>query len=649
MRILKPFLLVFFWYSIVPVYAQTDSLVKALELCKEDTIKLKILTDLNWEYLGTNLNKAQECAQQELELAQQINNQKYIAQAYNDFGIVCIKKSNFKEGLTWHKKALEIRLSLNNQLDIASSYSKLGYCYSELDLYGLALQNQLLALKIYRQLNDKVKTAYTLNNLCYLYTNLFNWDKEIELANQAYSIGLELNDETIKAVALNNIGSAFEKKKDYKSAIRYKLIALKAFEKLEDSVSMATMMNNIGYYYRNMNLDIEAEKYYVPGLKIATKLNDKNSMAIFYSNLGALNIDKGNYTLANEYLLKAEQLCKSQSVLSTLIPVYKSLGDLNALQGNGKQAKEYYNNYSSLKDSLFSSDMAKQFSTMQTRYETNEKEAANKLLQTENEVTKLELKRSNVIKWSLIVGVVLLILLFTLFYQNYSYKQKQQLHAERLLQQQLRSQAVLEAEEKERQRIARDLHDGLGQRLSATKLNIAGLKPLIQNHAQDQELLFGNALSLLDESVKEVRSISHNLLSNGLIKLGLISAVKEFVNQINTPAGLKINLETIGLEERLDPTIENVLYRVLQEIVNNIIKHAHATQVSIQFIKHEGELSLLVEDNGVGFNPILVRQKDDGIGLKNIETRIAYIGGNVFFDSTPGKGTTVSIEVPLSI
>ncbi|OYU97569.1 MAG: hypothetical protein CFE21_04550 [Bacteroidetes bacterium B1(2017)] len=649
MRILKPLLFVCIWFSFAPVWAQTDSLVKALESCKVDTIKLKLLTDLNWEYLGTNLAKSQEYAEQELELAQQINNKTYIAQAYNDFGIVCIKKSNFKEGLNWHKKALEIRLTLYNPLDIASSYSKIGYCYSELDLYGLALQNQLLALKIYRQLNDKVKTAFTLNNLCYLYTNLYNWDKEIELANQAYSIGLELNDENIKAVALNNIGSAFEKKKDYKSAIRYKLIALKAFEKLEDSTSMATMMNNVGYYYRNMGKDQEAEKYYVTGLKIADKLNDKNSMAIFYSNIGALNIDKGNYSLANEYLLKAEQLCLSQSVFSTLIPVYKALGDLNALQGKGKKAREYYDIYSQLKDSLFSNDMAKQFSSMQTRYETNEKEAANKLLQTENELTKLELKRSNIIKWSLIVGLVLIILLFTLFYQNYTFKQKQLLDAERLQQQQMRSQAVLEAEEKERQRIARDLHDGLGQRLSATKLNIAGLMPLIQNHTPDQELLLGNALNLLDESVKEVRSISHNLLSNGLIKLGLISAVKEFVNQINTPAGLKINLETIGLEERLDPTIENVLYRVLQEIVNNIIKHAFATQVSIQIIKHEGELSLLVEDNGIGFNPILVRQNETGIGLKNIETRIEYIGGNVFFDSTPGKGTTVSIEVPLSI
>jgi signal transduction histidine kinase len=510
----------------------------------------------------------------------------------------------------------------------------------------LALQNQLLALRIYKQVNDKVKIAFTLNNLCYLYTCLFNWDKEIELANQAFAIGKELNDETIKAVALNNIGSAFEKKKDFKSAIKYKKIALKGFEQIGDSTSMASMMNNIGYYYRNMGLDQEAEKYYLPGLEISSRLNDKNSMAIFYSNLGALNIDKGNYSLALNYLQKAEELCKSQFVLSTLILVYKSKGDLFALQGKGRTAKEYYNLFAELKDSLFNSDLATQISTLQTRYETNEKEASNKLLQSENELTKTELKQSNNIKWGLSIGILMLALLFVLVYKNTTYKQKLLLESERNKEQKLRAQAVLEAEEKERQRIARDLHDGLGQRLSATKLNIAGIKPFIQNQSPEQELLLGNALNLLDESVKEVRSISHNLLSNGLIKLGLVNAVREFVNQINIPSGLKINLETIGLNERLDITTENVLYRVLQEIVNNIIKHANATQVSIQLIKHDHELSLMVEDNGVGFDAIKAQSQESGIGLKNIETRIAYIGGTVFFDSTQGKGTTVNIEVP---
>ncbi|MBP7510334.1 MAG: sensor histidine kinase [Bacteroidia bacterium] len=641
------FLFLFICYAFINSNAQVDSLENELNNCKIDTIKLQLLTDLNWLYLSTDLEKAKKFAETELALAKQINSQKFIAQAYNDLGIVCIKKSQFKDALEWHQKALRIRLTLSSKLDIASSYSKIGYCLSELDYYGLALKNQLVALKIYRELNDKVKIAYTINNLCYLYTALSQWDKEIELAKQAYAIGKELNDPTITAVALNNIGSSFEKKQNFLQAIQYKKIALQEFIKLNDSSSMASMMNNLGYYYRQLNKNTEAAYYYNKGKLIAKQVNDLNSLAMFYSNLGSLYIDLKNFDLAQENLSLAEELCKKQAILSTLIPVYKSFGNLHAFKGNGVLAVKYYDQYASLKDSLFNSDLTKQFSEMQTRFETNEKEAQNQVLLVENNLTKSELQRSNATKWALGISLLLIVLVFFIFYQNHNFKQKQLLQSERLQQQQQNAQAILAAEEKERQRIARDLHDGLGQRLSATKLNVSGLQSLIQSNQPQQETLFKNALTLLDQSVKDVRGISHNLLSHGLLKAGLPSALKEFVEQIKTPDGFKINLEIIGLENRLESSIENVLYRVLQEIVNNIMKHANASLINIQLIKHQNELSLMVEDNGIGFNLDEILTSGKGIGLKNIESRISLINGKVFFDSFPSNGTTVIIEIPL--
>jgi two-component system, NarL family, sensor kinase len=629
------------------VYSQIETLEKALKESQTDTARLQILTDLNWEYLSVDLEKAKKVAEEELTLAETVQSERFIAQAYNDLALVEIKNNRFKEGLALNQKALEIRVKIGNKLDLASSYSKIGYCYSELDLYGEALKNQLLALEIYKELGDKIKVATTLNNLCYLYSAIYDWDNNIKLANQAYQIGKEMNNPTIIAVAVNNIGSSFEKKNDFKSAVLYKLIALKEFEKLQDSVSMATMMNNIGYYYRNMGQNKEAANYYNSGLNIAIRQNDINSIAIFYSNLGALNIDLGNYVLAESFLLKSKNICLNQSIISTLIPVYKSLGDLYALTGKGLLAKENYSLYASIKDSLFNSDLVNQFSEMQTRYETNEKEAKNLLLQKENQVNKAELSRSNIIKWLLVIAICFLFSIFYLVFQKNKLKQQKIIAAERITQQQILSKSVLDAEEKERQRIARDLHDGLGQRLSATKLNISGLQSLLNNPSIEQDLLLKNASTLIDESVKDVRSISHNLLSNGLLKSGLVTAIREFVNQLNHPNGIKINLEIIGLEKRLEFTLENVLYRVLQEVINNIIKHSKARQVNIQIIKHDSELSMVIEDDGIGFdiNQILLEKK--GIGLKNIESRIEFVNGKVFFDSYPGKGTTVNFEVPL--
>ncbi len=628
-------------------YSQIDSLEKLLKTNIHDTIRLQILTDLNWEYLQSDLNKAEQYAKDEFELASSIHHPRFIAQAYNDFGIVCIKRSEFKKGLNWHQKALKIRLELKNPLDIASSYSKIGYCYSEMDYFGLALNNQLKALEIYKSINDKGKTAYTLNNICFLYTALYNWDKVIELAKQSYSIADELGDDYTKAVALNNIGSSFEEKRDYLSAIKYKLKALEIFKLTGDSNSMASMMNNIGYYYRNLNQDDKAESYYLPGLELSSRINDKNSMALFHSNLGALYTDKKKFAKSIYHLKKAEEIATSQELPSTLIPVYKHLGDYYVETGNAQKAKESYDTYTYLKDSLFNSKLTEQFSEMQTKYETTEKENQNQILQKENEINQVQLNRSRTIQWILFIGIIFISLIFYLLYSNYKIKQKQKLNETLLSQEQIRAKAVLEAEEKERLRIARDLHDGLGQRLSAAKLNISSLHQSIQTKNNQQELFLTNAIQLLDESVKDVRSISHNLLANGLIKSGLVSAVREFINQINSTNSLKINIETVGLEDRLDPIQENVLYRVLQEVVNNIIKHAQANEVNIQFIRHENELNLLIEDNGIGFN-LQEAQEKGGIGLKNIQSRIEYINGKVDFDSFPNKGTTVNIEIPLT-
>jgi signal transduction histidine kinase len=222
------------------------------------------------------------------------------------------------------------------------------------------------------------------------------------------------------------------------------------------------------------------------------------------------------------------------------------------------------------------------------------------------------------------------------------------LAAEMLKQQELRSKAVIEAEEKERIRIARELHDGIGQQLSAAKLNISGLKAAIKTTDPAEVTMLQNALDLLDESVKEVRTVSHSMMPNALIKSGLVSAVREFIHKISTSGNLKMNLEIIGLKERMEAQVENILFRVLQEVVNNIIKHAKASEVSIQFIKHEKELTILVEDNGIGFDVGKeLNVTDAGIGLKNIASRVAFLNGEVIFDSYPGKGTTVTIEIPL--
>ncbi|MCY1526893.1 Oxygen sensor histidine kinase NreB [compost metagenome] len=222
-------------------------------------------------------------------------------------------------------------------------------------------------------------------------------------------------------------------------------------------------------------------------------------------------------------------------------------------------------------------------------------------------------------------------------------KAKSQLQEEINKQQDLAARAVLDAEERERRRIAGDLHDGVGQMLSAALLNLNLLfKRLDLNEENSRQAT--HSLSLVNDCYDEMRSISHQMMPNALIKAGLASAVKEFLNKIDSNI-LKINLEVIGLNQRLDEQTETVIYRVIQETVNNVIKHAEASKLNISLIKDEEGITVTIEDNGKGFDKSKGNLKA-GIGITNMLSRVAFLKGTLDIDTAPGKGTLVAIHLP---
>ena len=214
---------------------------------------------------------------------------------------------------------------------------------------------------------------------------------------------------------------------------------------------------------------------------------------------------------------------------------------------------------------------------------------------------------------------------------------------EKNLVQQQRTQAVLEAEERERIRIARDLHDGIGQTLAAARMTLGNF--MSQKRIESPEI--HSSLDLLEDSIKEIREISHNMMPSSLTKFGLSSALKQFTNKVNAAGKLEIELQIVGFKERFDEKIELMLYRIIQEIISNIIRHAEAKRVNIELVRHDDELILIIEDDGRGFDT--ANTENHGIGLKNIATRVEYLNGNVNFDSSIGRGTSVVIEIPLNL
>jgi signal transduction histidine kinase len=230
-------------------------------------------------------------------------------------------------------------------------------------------------------------------------------------------------------------------------------------------------------------------------------------------------------------------------------------------------------------------------------------------------------------------------------YSRYRLKQVAALQSAVLRQQDIATRDIIQAGEKERKRIATDLHDGVGQLFSAVRMNLSSLmERIVLTHA-DEQALAEKTLAMVDESCREVRTIAHQMMPDILLKTGLVPAIKDFANKIDSQH-LKINLEAYGLEERLDNNMEIVLYRVVQECINNVTKHSKASRLDINLTREGRDISVTIEDNGVGFN-MADKMKFEGIGLRNIATRVKYLKGSVEVSSDQNKGTLVAIYIPL--
>jgi signal transduction histidine kinase len=205
--------------------------------------------------------------------------------------------------------------------------------------------------------------------------------------------------------------------------------------------------------------------------------------------------------------------------------------------------------------------------------------------------------------------------------------------------------ALMQAQDSERKRIASDLHDSLGSLLSSVRLRFNGLQHEFFQKVPEKEQRFSDSLKLLDEAIEELRQISHNMVPVSLSRFGLPSALQSFVAQVTTSGQLDVDLQILGLEGRLAEEMEVRVYRICQELVQNVIKHARATTVRIQIILHKDSLNLMVEDNGVGLNKESMTR---GFGFGTIQSNVDLFKGTLEIESQPGKGCLVLIDLPIA-
>ncbi len=622
-----------------------DSLTQVAENTKDDRLKLKILGDLCWSYGSINFDKALYFGKSELQLAEKLSDSNSIALAYSDIGNTYMRINNLKEALSYHLKAYALRDKLGLKAQAAGSISNISIIYKQLGNYKDALDYMHRSLKIYEEANDQAKQAVVLNNIGNVYLTYLKFDAAKESYQKAISIAKRTNSISTLANSYGGMFKYYYHKGDYQNALKQALIAEGYLKSLNMQSDLAIVNNNIGQVYDKMDKYAEAMRYFKISLDFRVAMNDKLGIGSCYKNIGATYTKLKDYATAEKYLDKSIAIFKEQGAKDYLREAYDLLGSLFEQKEDYAKALKSYKGSVEIKDSIYSKEAMNKINELQIAYETEKKAQQIIVLNKENKIQKLILFKRNIFLGIALGALIVLIGIGYLVFKSLKLNQKANLQREIIKQQDLATKAVLNAEENERKRISGDLHDGLGQLFSAVKMNLSALANEIEFKNDLSKESYQKTLNLVDESCREVRAISHQMAPNVLLKSGLATAIRDFINKIDARK-LKINLETVGLQHRLDQNIETVLYRIIQESVNNVIKHANANMLDIQLTRDEEGINATIEDNGTGFD-IALLDKYEGIGLKNIRSRVEYLKGQVDFSSKQGAGTLVAIYIPL--
>ncbi len=545
---------------------------------------------------------------------------------------------DFDECLLAAQKGASLSKKINDSASFGGFQSAIGRAYYFKGNYDSAATYYYKAIGILRKTGDQPKLAAALNDLGRLYRKTRDLDRALQIYDEAFAIYKKLNDEEGMGTILNESGVVFEYKEDYDEAIsRYKR-SLATRQKMNDTVGIAYSLNFIGGAYTQQKKFKEAEDNLLRSLELRKKLKDSFTIALSHSDLGYMYKEQNSLDKAIEQYQLSNTIAIDMKFADLLLSNYRELAVIAEKKGDYSLSLEYYKKQTALKDSIYSGEKMKQIEQLNAKYQTEKKEQQLKLQRT-------EISRKNYLLMGISLAGILLILFGFTFYRKRQLQNKMDLQAEVMKQQDIATRAIITAEENERKRIAADLHDGVGQMMSAAKMNLSAFENEISFKDEHQKISFEKLIGLVDESCKEIRSVSHQMMPNALLKSGLASAVKEFIDKIDNRI-IKINLHTEGLNERLDSNTETVLYRVIQECVNNVIKHSGASNLDISLIKDADGIAATVEDNGRGFDTA-DKQKFEGMGLKNITSRVEFLKGTVDFDSSPGKGTLVAIHVPV--
>lgn len=477
-------------------------------------------------------------------------------------------------------------------------------------------------------------------------SQVYQGNGEYEQAKHYGELGLKslegFDEPVARTILLNHLLTISRDAEELEDYAHYLNLYLKEF----DPESMGTGgMHLVAYYYTiedpneliaEIEYAIEQLSRHEPTLSL---LSSYYHLGIARDNVGYTTGAIDAWRTGLEIDLSLEGMGFILAYTQKLVEAYRSLGDYQQALYYMEQNTEYANE-------LLESENAKKIAELQLKYETAQKENT---IQSQRYDLESQRKQRNYI---LIVSASLLILAFMFIYtlraringqrviaEQQSELQKQEIQDLQQKNEVLALQAMIRGQEEERKRIAQDLHDGLGGLLSTVKLNFQGL-----GDRENPEI--SKTGDLIDEACSEVRRISHNMMPHALMRMGLASALQDLIAQLQGGSDIDFSFQNLNYNNTLEKDQEIMIYRIAQELVTNATKHSKAKSVIMQISQYNGTFSLVVEDDGSGFEPDKLGLQV-GLGLQSVKSRVHLLRGKSSTESIIGEGTTITIDIPV--
>ncbi len=466
--------------------------------------------------------------------------------------------------------------------------------------------------------------------------------------NESLKVNEKYNNLRFLSIANNNLGSIAFDENNLDEAMRYYTLSQEQSSKVNNVFGLAQAKNNIGNVYEKRKEYDLALDYYTDAKDLFIKIPNIDGFIAAYKNVGLIFERRKNYIQALKIYDSCLILARDSKLLKREEELLYNKHKTYELMGDFANAYRIQTEHIAIKDSIFNLEKDGQLKELEFKYQKEKDQARILALENENLSKNLDLrKRTNQRNGYMYsgLGLVLIISFTFIFYRQKAIKDKIiaqqriiQLEEEKKL---LAARSIVDGQEEERKRIAKDLHDGLGVLLSTAKMQFSSIK----DKSPENKPLIEKATKLLEQATGDVRRISHNMMPGLLTKFGFYEAVEDLFDQINDAEGPKAEIQIEGETTRFPENIEIMLYRIVQEMVNNTLKHADAHKVSLTIKVLQDQLNIQFSDDGKGFD---VPEKMDSktIGLTSILSRVKFLNGTVNVESKPGEGCTYFIQIP---